>query len=150
MLPNLLSLLIVGLALAFHLTLLKYITNLEKDAACDCSKNWKRNFIKYYLVGSLVFLVLTVLRIVLGLKNNPFTLTLGTVMQLLGLVNLFVMFFYSQELKLTNCECSADWKRRFMNLYSLGMLAFFPLITIVLLVLVLLSGKTPSLKVSKK
>ena len=78
-------------------------------------------------------------------QNNALTLTVSTVMQLLGLVNLFIMFFYSQKLKNTSCECSADWRRTFMNVYSLVMLAFFPLVTIVLLAVALLSGKTKKL-----
>ena len=142
MLPTLISLVIVGAAATFHGLLLKYITDIEKDETCVCAKNWKRDFIKYYLVASLIFLGLSVVRMVLGLGNNKFTLTVSTVMQLLGLINLFVMFFYSQELKNKSCECSANWKRKLMNVYSLVMLAFFPIVTIILLALVLLSGKT--------
>ena len=112
-----------------------------------------KDFIKYYLIASIVFLSVSILRVLLGIKNNALTLTVSTVMQLLGLVNLFVMFFYSQKLKNTECECSADWRRTFMNVYSLIMLAFFPLITIVLLAVALISGKTimrpPTVKSSK-
>ena len=140
-LPSLISILIFGLAIAFHVVLLKYVTELEKNSECECSKAWQRDFIKYYLIASVVFLGTSVLRVLLGIKNNVLTLTVSTVMQLLGLVNLFVMFFYTQKLKHTNCECSEDWRRTFMNVYSLIMLAFFPIITIILLSTALLSGK---------
>ena len=141
-LPSLISILIFGLAIAFHVVLLKYVTELEKNSECECSKAWQRDFIKYYLIASVVFLGTSVLRVLLGIKNNVLTLTVSTVMQLLGLVNLFIMFFYTQKLKHTKCECSKDWRRTFMNNYSLVMLAFFPIVTIILLSVALLSGKT--------
>ena len=140
--PALISVLIFGIAIAFHVTLLKYVRKVEETPDCECAKSWQKDFIKYYLIASIVFLSVSILRVLLGIKNNALTLTVSTVMQLLGLVNLFVMFFYSQKLKNTECECSADWRRTFMNVYSLVMLAFFPLITIVLLAVALISGKT--------
>ena len=144
MLPSLLSVVIFGIAITFHVVLLKYVMELEKKPNCECSKTWQRDFIKYYLVASLVFLSVSVLRVLLGIKNNALTLTVSTVMQLLGLVNLFVMFFYTQKLKNSDCACSEDWRRTFMNVYSLIMLAFFPIVTIILLAFALLSGKTVS------
>jgi hypothetical protein len=150
MLPKIIATFVFAVAIGFHSVLLKYIMELEKKPECACSKEWNRDFIKYYLVASIVFLVFSLLRIVLGLKNNTLTLTVSTVMQLLGLVNLFVMFFYTQKLKNTNCECSADWRRTFMNVYSLVMLAFFPIITMILLAVTLLSGKTVRMSSVKK
>jgi uncharacterized membrane protein YesL len=141
MLPSLISIVIFGIAIAFHGLLLKYIWDLEKHPDCECSKNWNRDFIKYYLVASIVFLCFNILRVLLGVGNNALTLTVSTVMQLLGIVNLFVMFFYTQKLKNTDCTCSADWRRTFMNVYSFIMLAFFPIVTIVILAITLLSGK---------
>lgn len=149
MLPKLISSIVFAIAIGFHSVLLKYIMELENKPECGCSKEWHRDFIKYYLVASIVFLGFSLIRVILGLKNNALTLTVSTVMQLLGLVNLFVMFFYTQKLKNTSCECSADWRRTFMNVYSLVMLAFFPIITMILLAVTLLSGKTvmvPSVK----
>ena len=140
--PALISVVIFGTAIAFHVVLLKYVMELEKKPNCECSKVWQRDFIKYYLIASLVFLSVSVLRVLLGIKNNVLTLTVSTVMQLLGLVNLFVMFFYTQKLKNTSCACTEDWRRTFMNVYSLIMLAFFPIVTIILLAFALLSGKT--------
>lgn len=142
MLPTLISVVIFGMAIVFHGVLLKYIMELEKKPGCECSKAWNREFIKYYLVASLVVLGFNVLRILLGLKNNALTLTVSTVMQILGLLNLFVMFFYTQKLKNTECACSDDWRRTFMNVYSFSMLAFFPIVTLILLMFVLLSGKS--------
>lgn len=149
MLPKLIASVVFAIAIGFHSVLLKYIMELEKKPECACSKEWSRDFIKYYLVASIVFLVFNLLRVILGLKNNALTLTVSTVMQLLGLVNLFVMFFYTQKLKNTNCECSADWRRTFMNVYSFVMLAFFPIVTLILLAVTLLSGKTVMVPLKK-
>lgn len=151
--PALISVVIFGIAITFHVVLLKYVKELENKSDCGCSKLWQRDYIKYYLVASIIFLSISILRVLLGIKNNSLTLTVSTVMQLLGLVNLFIMFFYTQKLKNTDCACSEDWRRTFMNVYSLVMLAFFPIITIILLSIALLSGKTvmrpPIVKSSK-
>lgn len=144
MVANLIAFALLLIACAFHVTLLKYILKIEKKEHCECAKSWQKNFIKYYLVASLVFLAFSMIRILLNVKNNTLTLTISTVMQLLGLINLFVMLFYTQKLKYSDCECSADWRRTFMNSYSLIMLAFFPIITIILLAMVLLTGKVPT------
>ena len=126
------------MALGFHGVVLKYITDLEKDNNCACSKNWKRDFIKYYLITSLVFLGFSLVRVLLNMKNNLVGVLVGSLVKIAGLVNLFIMLFYTNELKSKNCECSKNWVRKFMNNYSFFMLVFYPVVSILLLAFMLL------------
>jgi len=121
-LPFLMTLLIQGIFLNF-------VVKLERKQ-CECSRDIRRDIIKYY---SVVLIVLSLLMIVVP-KNSP--LLVKYVLPLAGLLNLVyigVVVSYVHKLVNKKCECSGTWGRDVMYYYSLLILAVM-LITLVTIV----------------
>lgn len=124
---SVLSVLVLLVTLTINGTFFKYIVDLEKKDNCECSKNKKRDFIKYFLITSLGFSLLSFIRISLSLTfTNVLYKLFVALFQLASLVNLVVMFLYTRELKKIECVCSEDWKRTFMSNYSLFFTVVYP------------------------
>lgn len=85
------------LLIIFWAFVVNYVIRLE-NIGCDCSKNWKRDYIKYYL---LVIIPIMILRLFVSLPVALASLTL-----VFGLTFVFVVFAYIQELRKKKCECS--------------------------------------------
>ena len=119
-----------------NILILVYVVNLEKNK-CECSSDWKRDFIKYFTIILIVLnvVVLFVPQIKKS-KNKALLLLLG----LLALVNLFniaILLVYYVELnekQRTGCECSINWKRHIMlfPVLALAVLYIFLLVRIML------------------
>ena len=130
-----LSVLILLAAASVSGILLKYILDLEKKENCECSQNNKKEFIKYFLMTSLAFSFISLLRILLGFKiTNVFYRLFVSLFQLAALVNVVVMFLYTRELKQKDCKCSEDWKRVFMSRYSTFFVVIYPLLILFLVI----------------
>lgn len=123
------------LALTLNGIFLHYVYTLEKDQ-CECSFDWKRDYIKYY---TIIMFAVTLLAIVAPyLKNtnvNNFLGLLASILGLAGLVNLWCLYSYSKKLKDENCECSDNWQRKFIYTYSvvIGILWIFAFLLTILL-----------------
>ncbi len=101
--------------------LLHYITKLE--SLCDCSKDWKRTFIKYSLSLNIAVLLINLFSINLGLFKN---LLIG-INGLIGTVSIIIIFLYIKQLKAIKCGCSENNARLLMeviNYFKLAMLLF--------------------------
>jgi len=110
--------------------ILNYLLNLEKSE-CECSAGWQRDFIKYYSVVSITVSSIMILLVLSGLKLTvPLKKLLNVVsyiLRILTLVNLFVLYHYSTNLVLKNCNCSANTARGFMKCYSMIIIGVFAL-----------------------
>ena len=99
--------------IVIYVVILMYINQLEKNY-CECSKDVKRDAIKFIV---LLLLVVTVILFLLSLLNINLTY-IGYVrpfLSLLGIVNLVITTWYFVELqKKKNCGCSKDPKRYFL------------------------------------
>lgn len=114
---------------------LKYILDLEKKDNCECSKNKKRDFIKYFLMVSLCFSALSLVRFFTGFKFTGVVYKLFVALfSFASLVNIVMMYLYTRELKKIECVCSEDWKRGFMNHYALFGVILYPLLLFIVLV----------------
>jgi hypothetical protein len=113
--------LITTLFIVFYSYILKYINNLNVKK-CECSENWKRDFIKYFSMTAIGVLVIQlVLLFVERLSTLPkglklFSKLLNWVYILAFLVFLGVLFTYTRNLLKTKCECSED---KMINYYTL-------------------------------
>lgn len=113
------SKLIPLIAIISNVIILYYVNELEKDN-CECSENWKRDFIK---VSSIVIGVFSIVllftlfnvRIVAGLFS------------LLNIAHLIISISYFVRLKRSKCLCSKDWKRYFLLYPIIGLLVSFTL-----------------------
>lgn len=97
---------------------LHYVYTLEKNQ-CECSKSWKRDYIKYYSIIMITTLILAMLIPVF--KKKIFTQMVSIlyiIVVLGGLINLWCLYSYTKKLKEIDCECSEGWERKFIHTYS--------------------------------
>ena len=97
--------------------LLHYVTKLE--STCDCSKDWKRTFIKNFLYLTIALLLVNLFGVSLG-KFTKYILYISTV---LAAINIIVIFLYIRQLKATKCACSEDNARTLMEVINYFKLA---------------------------
>ena len=85
-----------------------YILEIEKED-CECSRNWKRDFAKYFSVVVMIYSLLVIL-----FKNQLKFAAYALVFRLYSLVALaysIIILVYFTQLVVNKCECSKDWKR---------------------------------------
>lgn len=104
--PKVLAVAIPGLV--FQGVVLSWINKLEKK--CECSADWRRDFIKYYSFILILVSLLAVAKI--QIKNAPVMVLLG----LVGLVNVVSVLTYIPDLKKKQCDCAIenDWRDNFI------------------------------------
>jgi hypothetical protein len=140
--------LITALFIIFYSYILKYVNDLNVKK-CECSENWKRDFIKYFSMAAIgVIVVLLVLVFVERLSELPsglklFSKLLNWVYILAFIVFLGVLFTYTRNLLKTKCECSEDKMRTIMHYFSAilgGLYILFALLTLIGLILARVSN----------
>jgi len=130
------------IAVAINIMGFVWIKNLE-DISCECSENWMRDYIKYYLI---VYFIINIINLILSvyinyiknkegvfmaLLNNPIYIMFNGIIALFllaGFVNIFVTISYVQKLKEANCECSEDIKREIYWYYNIIIASFIALL----------------------
>ena len=100
--------------LVMSVLIFAYIYKLEKNK-CKCSHHWSRSFIKYYTILMIVILIPYFINQGVFLKvliKNDLAMILLSIIKLLGIVYFVVLVNYFYNLKITECECSKNWKRK--------------------------------------
>ena len=117
-----------GIIILINLILFSYVLKLEREK-CECSDDWKRSYIKYYTsILVILSLIVIILPVFLGNKTpkniKPLTTFIRVIVLLATLVQVYVVFTYSQTLNCIKkkCECSNDWRGSLM--YWLGVFGF--------------------------
>ena len=100
-----------------NLIILFYIYFLKKFD-CECSKSKKRDFIFYFSI-SYIFLIINFITFPKFFRNhyilnNLLKLYLGIFM----VINIYILYTYSEELDKKNCLCSDNIGRDIMKIYS--------------------------------
>ena len=115
-----------GLGLAVQAIVLSWILKIEKK--CECSKDWRRDYIKYMSIISIaltflivflaVFMRQQVTNGIMGLGGRGVKAMGATavLVALAGLVNLAAILTYIPDLKKRGCECAIkdDWRDNFI------------------------------------
>ena len=111
------------IGIAANVIILLYVLELEKER-CACSKNWKRDYIKYW---SIVVIISTVIGLLMPslldpkkIMKNSLHISISALAGLFYTITLIV--YYIQLHKKKNCICSQDWKKHFM-IYPIAMIA---------------------------
>ena len=95
-------------ALTFHAIILSWINKIEKK--CDCSTDWRRDFMKYFSVVSVLLLIGSMFMRPTSLP--PAVMTLGMVWFIAALVNIGAILSYIPALRKKQCDCAleGDWR----------------------------------------
>lgn len=95
--------------------ILSWINKLEKK--CECSADWRRDYIKYFSIVSIIFAFAN------AFMPNFIKILLPLLMifGLAGLVNLGSILSYIPDLKKKQCNCAIDddWRDNFIFWWSL-------------------------------
>lgn len=143
--------LVILIVLLINILIVNYVRKLEQ-VTCECSNEWKRDYIKLYslitiIITSLICLIPLFLHIAnidynlqSVMSNTPFTI-MGYLYTFFGLINVYALFTYSQKIVLGSCECSKSWERTFIYYYSMLIMSLYIFIATLLLIGVLCCGK---------
>ncbi len=122
---------IITLAFGVNLYILNYIMNLEKS--CECSNDWRRPLIKYYIIITMIAYLL----MIFGYFYN-LPLTVQNLLPLLGLICTGLVFFYIRKLKEIKCTCSEGTARNILEYANYINIAVYSLSFILLLYIVMI------------
>ena len=96
-----------AIALVFQAIVLSWILKIEKK--CDCSRDWRRDYMKY-------FSIIAASTTVLGLFMPNVVLMIGLPLMIAGLVNIAAILTYIPALKKRDCTCALEdeWRDNFI------------------------------------
>ena len=120
----------VLISIAANALILKYVLENEKNN-CECALTWHHNFIKLY---APVIIFLSFARLLFGNEinksmNKPLFKVIFGALGILSFVYIITLIVYFFRLRLSQCQCSKDWKRKIL---------IYPLILIAIAVLLVL------------
>jgi hypothetical protein len=94
------AILSLAFALLFQGLIIYYLYNLE-GADCNCIRDWRHNYIKYFAIFLIGFAGICV--IMPSLSTNMVVIALTMI---LSIVNLYAFFTYIGDLNTTQCSCA--------------------------------------------
>lgn len=131
---NILMLLIV---ISINALIINYVYTLEKNK-CECSQGWKRKYIKYFAIITII--IVTMNNIIKRLPKS-ILIPISTLYSIGGLVNIYVLFSYSNFMIKNTCKCSDSWERKFIYYYSIFVISLYILLIFGLIYLSLFNPK---------
>jgi len=99
-----------------------WIVLLEKNK-CECSKNWKRDFIKYYIMAMILFIVSYGIYEIMSanriINNYDFIFDFLRNLMLISEIGFVaIVFVYIRDLIKNRCKCSESPNRDISLFYS--------------------------------
>lgn len=144
------AILIYIIAIGFSVMALTWIHKLE-DTLCNCSVDFKRDYIKYYLYIYVILYTLWVFAIIymiyffkvtnifaIGLISFIATL-MQTLLPIFSILNIIFSIMYIWHLKEIDCKCSEDIRREIyyiLNWISVG----FIIMAVIIILFVAIGG----------
>lgn len=104
----------VLISVAANGLILKYVLENEKNN-CECALTWHHKFIKFYapVVIFMAFIRLLFLKeLQMGIKSNHLIKMLFSLIGLTSVAYVITLMVYFFKLKIEDCKCSEDWKRK--------------------------------------
>jgi len=105
-----------------------YLINLE-GVDCNCIRDWRHNYIKYFAIFTICWSVLLIIIPSLSEKIK----NLKLIVMILTLMNIYAFFTYIGDLNATKCACAVD-KQPTLNIF-MNFLRWFQLISLIIMVL---------------
>ena len=136
--------------ISINVLILNYVIKLEK-VSCECSKDWKRDYIKYFAIITIIVMsLMTIIPLLtnryITLIQTPFFRILSGLFSIATLVNIYALFTYSQQIVLSTCKCSKSWERTFIYYYSMVIMSVYIFIITSIILLSLCVGNVTKFK----
>lgn len=107
--------------LVFDVFLIKWLFDLDTNS-CECSKDWKKDYIKHWLMLHSVFvginIIVTIYNYFKGIYNVQCACIMSLVLYIIGLLNFIFSIMYIKQLKNIDCKCTENRLREFYYIYS--------------------------------
>lgn len=75
---------------------------MQNKQHCNCTKNWKHIFIKFYLISLTFILLLMILGMIPDVLHN----TITYIIMFLEIIYISIIFLYIKDLIKKRCTCS--------------------------------------------
>lgn len=139
------------IAIIISMLILEYTLRLEREN-CECSRDWRRDYIKIFAIITIVFSLLMCFRNFILPRGLKVPRELGALMYLIitmymigAFVNVYAMFSYSQKLMCEkNCVCANTWTRDFIYYYSMIVGVTYLLVITLSVVLAIVQRTNPN------
>jgi hypothetical protein len=95
-----------------------WIISLE-NIGCECSKDWRRDFIKLYVVFSISYTYISAFYLIFIGKNIDIAFAVKLFILLFDIFFIYNTFNYINKLKIEKCECSNNISRDIVLFYSI-------------------------------
>jgi len=122
--------------LVLPITVYTWIVKLEKTG-CECSKDWRRNFIHFYVIFNMILVVSSIILLFFkGVVIMDVVPLLGFASAALALTFVIVTVQYVQRLKREKCACSEDTRRNVMYIWALvqGFISLIALLSMAVMI----------------
>jgi len=113
-----------------NIIIFNFIYKLEKTK-CECSKGYRRDFIKYYTLLTIFIGIIFIIGILKVFSTHSLQL-ISTIYSVLGLVNIYLLFRLSQDMVIEKCMCSNSWDRKFVYYYSMVIMSVYVILITIL------------------
>jgi len=91
---------------------------MEKEN-CTCSADWRRNYIKYYLISIVVYIVIMFMHALLFKNKYEYIFRMLNYWFLVSeLIFISIVFLYIRDLIKKRCECSKSINRDITLIYT--------------------------------
>lgn len=105
--PMSIGLMILPIVL-YYLLILGYLITLE-GKQCNCIRDWRHDFLKYYSVVMILVALLMLLGIFITRNSDNLLLrTVNIILMIAHLINVWCLFTYIGDLDSTECACAIE------------------------------------------
>ena len=95
-----------------------WIIMMEKEN-CTCSADWRRNYIKYYLISIVLYIIIMIIHTLVFNNRYAYIFTLLNYWFLVSeLIFISIVFVYIKDLIKKRCECSKSINRDITLIYT--------------------------------
>ena len=122
-----------------------YVVTLESLVDCDCSKDPRRDYIKYFFGFVILYNLFVIMR---GehVKHELFIILYSAAL----LIQIYSLYTYVRDLEKKNCECAQGNIHEFAKYYSIFQLIFFIVVALVGVSMFINISRCPNFNIKKE
>lgn len=95
--------------ICYNLLIIGYIITLE-GTQCDCIRDWRHDFIKYYSIFMICYSL--IISLLSNVHNKVFEMILHITLYIAALVNVWCLYTYIGDLDKTYCTCAVEKQKK--------------------------------------